>query len=193
MLVKKNMLCDKDRLHVRERREKKCRATLKKLVAKRKVQYLYASYRTSKGNDRMRTKVLLCAASIILAACGEQKNTSVSNVRMVNASMGEGPWQVVTYKGDRVTRDTVVLDDGEVSIRSASVYVNNKSQFVLMDGTPITIFTGDKIYWNAEGQVITSKMKRVQEYLVFSVNGDPVAKNTALTLFDYSPVRDNKL
>lgn len=166
---------------------------LKKLVTPEKVQYLYALSRTSRGKVSMRIRVLLCAASMLLAACGEQQNGTVSNVRMVNGSMGEGPWQVVTYKGDRVTRDTVVLDEGEVVIRSASVYVNNKSQFVLMDGTPITIFTGDKIYWNAEGHVITSKMKKVPEYLVFSVNGEPVAKDTALTLFDYSPARENKL
>ncbi len=152
-----------------------------------------AFYRLSKGMVSMRNIILLCVITTILAACGEQKTTMVSNVRMINASMGEGPWLVVTYKGDRVTRDTVALDEGEITIRSSSVYVNNKSQFVLMDGTPIKIFTGDSIYWNAAGEVITSKMSRVPEYLVFSVNGGPVAKNTALTLFDYSPVRENKL
>lgn len=135
---------------------------------------------------------LLCLATI-LVGCGNDSPEPTSHRRMVDARLGEGPWQVVTYDGQRVTRDTVVLDDDEVVIRTSSVYVNNESQFTLRDGTPIKIFTGDDIFWNSEGDVITRKLQQVPEYLVFSLEGKPLPENAALTLHDYSPARENKL
>lgn len=130
---------------------------------------------------------------VVLSSCSQKDPVSMSNMRMIPESLGQGPWRLVTYSGERVTRDTVMLDGGEVVIRSSSVYVSKDSQFVLMDGKPITIFTGDHIFWNADGHVITSQLYKVPESIVFSVNGDPMPNNTALTLFDYSPVRENKL
>lgn len=135
---------------------------------------------------------MLCLTAV-LAGCGNDAAEPTSQLRMVDERLGEGPWQVVTYDGKRVTRDTVALDGGDVVVRSSSVYVNKESQFTLRDGTPIKIFTGDEIYWNSEGNVITRKLQRVPEYLVFSLEGKPLPENTALTLHDYSPARDRKL
>lgn len=135
---------------------------------------------------------LLIFAALIVG-CGNDSAQTNSHLRMVDERLGEGPWQVVTYDGKRVTRDTVALDAGDVVIRTSSVYVNSDSQFILRDGTPIKIFTGDEIYWNSEGDVVTRKLQRVPEYLVFSLEGKPLPENTALTLHDYSPARERKL
>jgi hypothetical protein len=135
----------------------------------------------------------LTLISNLLNGCGDQSPQTVSNIPMVDAQLGEGPWQVVTYDGSRITRDSVALDGGEIVIRSSSVYVNKESQFTLRDGTPIKVFTGDSIYWNKDGDIITKKFQKVPEYLVFSLDGKPLKENTALTLYDYSPVREKKL
>ena len=133
---------------------------------------------------------LICLTTLVLG-CGREDVKSVSQLKMVDSRLGEGPWLVVTYDGQKVTRDTVALDNGEVVVRSASVYVNKESQFILRDGTPIRIFTGDNIFWNADGYVITAKLQKVPEDFVFSVNGGPMKKNTAMTLHEYSHVRND--
>lgn len=135
---------------------------------------------------------LLCLVTL-LVGCGNDIPEPTTHLRMVDERLGEGPWQVVTYDGKRVTRDTVALDGGNVVIRTSSVYVNKESQFTLRDGTPIKIFTGDDIFWNSEGDIITRKLQKVPEYLVFSLEGKPLPENTALTLHDYSPARENRL
>lgn len=142
----------------------------------------------------MKTQTLgLLYLVMLLVGCGDDAPETTSHLRMVDERLGEGPWQVVTYDGKRVTRDTVALDGDDVVVRSSSVYVNKDSQFTLRDGTPIKIFTGDEIYWNSEGDVITRKLQRVPEYLVFSLEGKPLPEKTALTLHDYSPTRESKL
>lgn len=155
---------------------------------------VYRRAGSERGLNPVKTQTLgLLYLVTLLVGCGDDAPETTSHLRMVDERLGEGPWQVVTYDGKRVTRDTVALDGGDVVIRSSSVYVNKESQFTLRDGTPIKIFTGDEIYWNSEGDVITRKLQRVPEYLVFSLEGRPLPENTALTLQDYSPARESKL
>jgi len=101
---------------------------------------------------------------------------------MISAEEGKGPWQVVTYSGKKVTHDTIALDQKKISVKSRSVYLNHKSQFVYVDGTPIETYNGNYIYWNKDGYVINKNMSIVREDTIFLVDGISMHNNTAMKL-----------
>lgn len=104
---------------------------------------------------------------------------------LINESLGDGPWQVVTYDDKKVTHETLALDGKSVTTRSETVYVSNKSQFVYRDGTPIQTHDGKYIYWNKDGWVINRHLQIVREDQVFVVEGKPMQVRTAMKLRDY--------
>lgn len=127
---------------------------------------------------------LLALAIFLLPGCGNDR-PGISRYRMINTAIGIGPWQIVTYEGDKVYHETIALEGGGVVVQSRSVYVSSKSQFIYKDGTPITTYDGKYLYWNDEGWVINRNIEIVSEEQVFIVNGKPMPPQTAMRLRDY--------
>lgn len=122
--------------------------------------------------------------ALVLAGCNKEQR-GVSQYPMITSEIGEGPWQVVTYEGDKILHETIALDGRSVVVRSESVYISNTSQFVYRDGTPITTYDGKFIYWNKDGLVINRNLTVVPEDQVFIVGGKPMHRNTAIRLRDF--------
>lgn len=127
---------------------------------------------------------LVVALGVLLAGCGDEPR-GVSQYPMISPDFGEGPWQVVTYQGDKILHETVALDNGHVVVRSESVYINNSSQFVYRDNTPIRAYDGGRLYWNRDGWVINRRLQIVPEDRIFVVNGRPMQPGTPMKLRDY--------
>ena len=122
---------------------------------------------------------------LLLAGC-EQEKTSYRNIPMVTADFGEGPWQLVTYKDQKIMFEAVVLDENRTVTRSESVYINNKSQLVFRDGKPIKNYRGEYLYWNKEGRFINKDLRIIREDILFVVNGRPMIPNTPIKIRDYT-------
>lgn len=129
--------------------------------------------------------VALVSLTLALSGCGEEVNT-VNNYPMITGEFEGGPWQIVTYGDDKIYHEKVVLGDEGVSTQSYTVYINNKSQFIYLDGTPITTYEGHKIYWNNDGQIINRYSQVIPEDQIFVVNDKPMPINTAIRLRDYN-------
>ncbi len=98
---------------------------------------------------------------------------------------GRGPWQVITYSGDEVKQQLVHLDAKDISTRSESVYLSNKSQFIYRNGEPIKAFGGNLFYWDDRGNIINQQYQIIPEDEIFVVNGRPMPKRTAMMLKNF--------
>jgi len=121
---------------------------------------------------------------MLVAGC-KSENKGVSQMPLISKDLGVGPWQVVTYDDKKIYHETLALDGRSVTTRSESVYINNSSQFVYRDGTPILTYDGKYIYWNKDGWVINRHLQIVREDQVFVVEGKPMPVRTAMKLRDY--------
>lgn len=131
-----------------------------------------------------RKLILTVVITTFLAGCKAQQS-GVSQIPLIDESLGEGPWQVVTYDNRKVFHETLALDGKTVTTRSETVYVSNKSQFVYRDGTPIQTHDGKYLYWNKDGWIINRFLQVVPEDQVFVVEGKPMPIRTAMKLRDY--------
>lgn len=133
----------------------------------------------------MKLKGTLVAVLLILILPGcKEAPKGISHYPLITADMGAGPWQVVTYSDEKIIHETIQLDGRSVVVRSESVYISNKSQFVYRDGSPITNYKGQFIYWNIDGQVINKDLELVSEDQLFVVGGKPMRPNTPIRLRD---------
>jgi hypothetical protein len=128
--------------------------------------------------------LILTITVFALTACEKQRQ-GVSKYPMILEDLGSGPWQIVTYEDEKVFHETIALDGRSVAVRSESVYISNKSQFIYRDGTPITTYDGKYLYWNKDGLVINRLIEVIPEDQVFVVNGKPMQVMTAMKLRDY--------
>lgn len=128
--------------------------------------------------------LVLAITVFALAGCDKEMQ-GVSQYPMISDDLGNGPWQIVTYEGEKVYHETIALDGRDVAVRSESVYISNKSQFIYRDGTPITTYDGKYLYWNKDGLVINRLIQAVPEDQVFVINGKPMHVGTAMKLRDY--------
>lgn len=136
-------------------------------------------------------KVIFFALFFALIAGCQDNSPQVSAYPMINEGLGEGPWQVVTYEGDKVLHETINLDGASIVVRSESVYVDSKSQFVYRDGTPVKTYDGASVYWNNAGQIINRELQVIPEDQLFVVNKRPMARNMALRVRFSSVPIDN--
>jgi len=133
-----------------------------------------------------KSSLTLAIAISVFALLGcEESSQGISQYPMISDDLGNGPWQIVTYDGEKVYHETIALDGRGVAVRSESVYISNKSQFIYRDGTPITTYDGKYLYWNKDGLVINRLIQAVPEDQVFVVNGKPMHVGTAMQLRDY--------
>jgi hypothetical protein len=133
----------------------------------------------------MKLKSILGSVLLLsmLLGCKEAPK-GISHYPLITEDMGAGPWQVVTYSGEKIIHETIQLDGRSVVVRSESVYISNKSQFVYRDGSPITNYKGEYLYWNVDGQVINRELKIISEDQVFIVGGKPMKPNTPIQIRD---------
>lgn len=139
-------------------------------------------------------KILLAIATtaFMLSGCEQRVSEGVATPMItadyLDFGIGEPPWQVVTYDGDKVEIIVSYLkEEGDLKLtnENRSVYVNEKSQFVLKDGSRITAYTGNFIYWNKDGYIINRELQIMPKPLVFTVNSRPMQEGTPMMLRHY--------
>lgn len=126
--------------------------------------------------------ILIIAQGAFLTACS--KEHELSKISMHPPLVGGGPWQVITYQEERVEREVVKFENGEVYSVAKAVYMDSNGRFVFKDGEPIQTISGDDIYWNSQGLLITSRGRLISKSRYFSINGVPAEDNEALMFRD---------
>lgn len=131
-----------------------------------------------------RLMLVVFVSTVTLTAC-DNKSFDISQYPMLPDNLGSGPWQIVTYAGDKVFHETLKFSGRNIAKESETVYISNSSQFIYRDGTPITTYDGKYLYWNKDGFVINRLRQMIPEDQVFVVNGKPMHVGTAMRLRDY--------
>jgi len=139
---------------------------------------------------KINTRLIFGVIVMLLFGCGE-KNNGTSSFPMPLTGLGEGPWQIETWNGDKVVHETIALDGDGVVVRSQSVYIDKSSRFVYRDGAPIKTYNGNHLYWNKDGFVINKALTIIFEDEIFIVNGKPMKPRTAMRLKGFNSKSNN--
>ena len=116
-----------------------------------------------------------------LYACG--KSTNISNIPMSTPS-GEGPFQIITYDEQRVEREVVSLEEGNVISQAKAVYVDINGRFVFIDGSPIKSYLGEDLYWNNQGIILSDAGRIVDKEEVFTLASKPMKNHEPMMYLD---------
>lgn len=128
--------------------------------------------------------IVLLPLVAILTGC-LQSHQPVSTIPMIQGELkhfGMPPWQLVNYDNEKLLHGAMVVVDNELVKEEKTVYINEKSQFTYKDGTRITSGSGNYLYWNNNGQIITKNLKVIPKDMVFSVAGRPMRSNEPIKL-----------
>jgi hypothetical protein len=98
-------------------------------------------------------------------------------------------WLVTDYNSKPITHYTVEFENSRVKTKSNQVYVNQHSQFVMKDGTPITDFEGNYLYWNEQGYVINKHIKVIDKARLFRLSKSKVSNNTPFLINFHNPIK----
>jgi hypothetical protein len=120
----------------------------------------------------------LLIAIIGLQSCSDQ--TTLSLVPMP-LPKGDAPWQVISAQELRIYREVINFNDGLITIDERALYVTVSGQFVFRNGDPIT-YLSQYLYWNEQGQIISSTHNKIRPSAVFKIKGKPMPDNTKMIL-----------
>lgn len=124
----------------------------------------------------------LITCALFIMGCSQ--GSKISTTSMLPPLTGEGPWQLVTYDNQRLEREVVEYDNGQVYATARAVYMNEFGKLVFKDGEPITTYDGHELYWNNKGRLLTSAGQFAKKSRLFSIAGKPVHDGRAIMFRD---------
>lgn len=134
--------------------------------------------------------MILATLAISIQGCSFGEKV-ISTYPMMSEADGEGPWKLGTYELKEIYFKSMALEGLTIKTKEHEVFVNNKSQLIKKDGSPIRMANGKAIYWNNEGQIIDTSFQQIDESRLFTMGGRPLPTDTALTIMDFYTIKES--